>query len=47
MPESGIGIFGDLFKLLLTPQEDLDEMINGVSVVISRKGKNSGQFSTK
>ena len=37
VPESGIGIFGDLFKLLLTPQEDLDTMINGVSLVCSHE----------
>ena len=30
-PESGAGIFGDFFNLLLTPQEDLEALTNGAS----------------
>ena len=46
-PETGSGLFGDFFDLLLVPQEDLEALTEGVRLLVSGCGARLGRFYRK
>ena len=46
-PETGSGLFGDFFDLLLVPQEDLEALTEGVRLLVCGCGARLGRFYRK